>query len=502
MNLILSEFEKNAEAFADKTAISDENSSYSFFQLLNSAKAEATLLSDKINTSRPVAVWAHHTCDTLLAFLAVMYSGGFYLPLDPEMPQQRLESILQSAQPCGFLGKKPEHIQIELNGFNHIVHRTNEKVTSFKSDNAQQNAPLYLIYTSGSTGKPKGVLKGADAMHKFLKSFDLKYPLSETDILGNQTPFYFDASAKDFFWTLFYGCTMVILKKQLFSMPVKLIEELNNKKVTVISWVPSALSIMSQLDVFSLIKPQYLRRVMFVGEVFQVRHLLYWKKHLAVQYINLYGSSELAGVCCAFDASHINDDTLFLPLGLELPGITLILQNENGQRITQQDEPGELVIISDTLALGYYNDLDKTNEVFKTISLNGNKKRAFISGDMAKYDKNNVLQFAARKDFQVKHNGFRIELGEIEAAAIKLSYIKDCACVYDTKRSRIVLFTVFKNEFTIEQADIKRDLSDTLCSYMLPNKIFTKDVLPVTQNGKIDRLALTSECSSFKSKLK
>ena len=325
-------------------------------------------------------------------------------------------------------------------------------------------------------------------MQSYIAAFTARYPATPADSLGNQTPFFFDASAKDLYWMLHDGCRLEVLDTGLFSQPYHLIEYLNDRHITLISWVPSALVIVSQLDTFADILPNYLRAVFFIGEVFPMKHFLIWQNALpGVKFVNLYGQSELAGACCYYevDRAFTPDDTL--PIGRPFSNAEVFLLD--GDRVvTEPGQIGEIGIVSPALAAGYFGDAEKTAAAFCTFCDHGRTLRLFRTGDMARYTPEGLLVFAARCDAQIKHMGYRIELGEIEAAANSLPEITGCACLYDTAKNRIVLFCTVQDGVT--KASLRKALREKLSTYMIPSKIEILPQLPRNANGKTDRVLL------------
>ena len=186
-----------------------------------------------------------------------------------------------------------------------------------------------MVYTSGSTGKPKGVLKSHKAMSSFMNTYATKYHFDDKTIIGNQSPFFFDAAAKDLYMMMLVGAKMVIIPTILFSMPYKLIEYLNDHQVNFISWVPSMLSMIVQLNTFDDITPKYLKRVFFVGESFPIKHLNKWLTQLpSIEYVNLFGSSEVAGVFATYEVKKIKENQNFLPIGKALDNCKVLLVND------------------------------------------------------------------------------------------------------------------------------------------------------------------------------
>ena len=439
----------------------------------------------KHNTGNPIVVFARRDIDTVAQILAVIGSGNYYIPLDSSLPQVKLEAILADAKPVAILGKK-EHVEV----LKKINFKGEFYTTSDKSEGAPFAAlagdkPLYMIYTSGSTGKPKGVLKSHSGMISFLDTFSSLFPFEEDTIIGNQTPLFFDASAKDLYLSIYNGATLEIIPSEKFVLPVLLVNYLNERKINWICWVPSALCLISQFNTFMEVKPKYLKRIFFVGEVFPIKQLKKWMENLPdVKFVNLYGSSEMSGVCCYYEVNEDLENINVLPMGKAMPNCDITLRNGN-QKINEIGITGEVFISSSALALEYYHNEEQTNAVF----FKEGNKRVFQSGDLARYDEKGNLCFVSRKDFQIKHMGRRIELGEIEAACDKLREINRCCCLYDEKRKMITLFCELNNS-NLTSKEIRNLLKNNLADYMIPGRIKIYEKLPLNANGKIDRQSL------------
>ena len=236
--------------------------------------------------------------------------------------------------------------------------------------------------------------------------------------------------------------------------------------------------------------PETLEKVFFVGEVFPSKMLRAWVEALPhIRYVNLYGSSEIAGICSWFEIDN-SDIPEILPLGKPLPNCEVFLADE-GNIISECGITGELCVAGDSLAIGYFNDPIKTSERFvEMITPSGEKKRVFRTGDLARYD-GGMLCFVSRSDYQIKYLGKRIELGEIEAAADKLGEIRRCCCLFDKDANVIRLFCELEPGSPLSGKDIRDLLKPLLSDYMLPHKVIVLDNIPLNANGKINRTLLS-----------
>lgn len=495
MTNVLEYLEMSANDYPDKTAVSYVDESYSFSQLKLLSQRLGNTIDRSGKRNCPIGVIADRKITTLVYFFACVYSGNYYVPIDPEMPEEKKRMIIDDAGLETVLGdvQNRQLLQnIDFSGKYLSVEDASDELCEMPD--SAEDTPLYMVYTSGSTGKPKGVLKSHKSVISFMEAYCGTFDFSPEDIIGNQTQFFFDASAKDIYLMLKTGATMEIIPTQHFAMPTDLIEFMNKKKITFISWVPTALSIVSKLRIFSFILPETLRKVFFVGEVMPMKHLNYWRKYLPdVQFVNLYGQSELAGICCYYEVRGEFENSETLPMGKTLSNCKIYLI-DNGELVTEPNRQGEMYIVSDALALEYYNDTEKTEKSFLMKDFGEGEVRCFKTGDLASFDEEGNFIFASRADFQIKHMGHRIELGEIEAIAGSLDDIQRCCCLYNQEKQKIVLFCELSDESQITKGqEIQSKLRDKLSSYMLPAKVNIFDKLPLNPNGKIDRQKLKAE---------
>lgn len=485
MNSMWKIFLDTVSKYPQKIAVADQESKYTYEELYKKVKSLSGLLV-KYKTKNPIVVFAGRDIDTVAQILAVIGSGNYYIPLDSSLPKVKLEAIFEDAKPVAVLGKKDDSDILEAIDYSGDFYTADDETTENNEFAALSgDDPLYMVYTSGSTGKPKGVLKSHGGMISFVETFSSLFPFEKDTIIGNQTPLFFDASAKDLYLSIYNGATLEIIPSEKFVLPVVLVNYLNERKINWICWVPSALCLISQLNTFMEVKPEYLKRIFFVGEVFPIKQLKKWIENMPnVKFVNLYGSSEIAGVCLYYEVNESIENMNVLPMGKAMPNCEITLRNEN-KIIKESDVIGEVFISSPALALEYYHDEEKTKKVF----FKENNKRVFQSGDLARYDEKGNLCFVSRKDFQIKHMGRRIELGEIEAACDKLTELNRCCCLYDEKRKVITLFCELNNNELTSQ-EIRNLLKDKLADYMIPGRVKIYDKLPLNANGKIDRQAL------------
>lgn len=498
---VLAYLEASAARYPQKLAFSDGNIQVSYRDLLSKAKAVGSCLIERLHgkTGQPVAVTIDRDVASLIAFMGVVYSGNFYVPLDPGLPGYRIETILNTLQPEALLlnGKTADIFSSSANTGQKVFidDATNTAPDTEGLDSVRDRMidtnPLYAIFTSGSTGVPKCAVICHRSVIDLVEHFSEAFSFSSECIFGNQAPFDFDVSVKDLYCTLRNSGTMHILPRTLFSFPGKLIEALNENKINTTIWATSALRIVSNLKGLEKDLPKYLKQVMFSGEVMPNKVLNYWRKHLPdVQFVNLYGPTEITCNCTYFIVNRPFSDNDRLPIGKPFINTDILVLNEQNLPVGA-GETGEICVRGTSLALGYYNNTAETSRAFCQNPLNPHyPELIYRTGDLGCYNELGELIFLSRKDNQIKHMGHRIELGEIEIAANALSFLDAACCMYDAEREKIVLFYQASQSCDRE---ILLGLQEFLPKYMLPNKLVHVEQLPLNKNAKIDRTKLKED---------
>ena len=485
MSSIIEYLDASCEAYPKAVAVADGARGLTFEALRRMAWGLGGFLLEKGVCGQAVGVYAQRKAEVIAAMLGCAVSGNSYVPLNPDAPAEKTKKILVHAGVQVILGFADGEYDgadagceyIRMDGECFPVSDTRPDVTVRGEDT------LYIIYTSGSTGEPKGIRKSHGSVVDFIEAYVRELGFTHEEILGNQTPFCFDASAKDIYLMLKTGARMEIIPSEKFIFPVQLIEYLNEKKITFISWVPSALAIVARLRTFRDILPTTVRRVAFVGEVFPVKDLEAWRTALPeLEYINLYGSSELAGVCALYRIPKHIPCPPALPIGKPL-GNSKIYLWEDGKLVPDR---GEMLVASAALADEYIHDPEKTAVTFTEIEIDGKPTRVLHTGDWARYDENGDLVFISRGDGQIKYKGYRIELGEIEAAVNALDFIGRACCLYNAEKERITVFCTTDRD-GLRLRDLNAALEGRLVDYMLPRRLVVLDEMPLNANGKIDR---------------
>lgn len=496
---VLEYLESTAEKFPRKTAFDDDKKSVSYCELLEQAQAVGSRLLSLGLSCRPVVVYLPKGCECIAAFMGIVYSGGFYCPIDISMPPERISLIFDVLKPSAIItnskyARKAEGFRgkCEVILFEEAVsEKVDSNALSVIRRNSVDTDPLYVLFTSGSTGVPKGVVVSHRAVVDFTESLIGNGFVEEQDVIGNQGDFHFDLSVFEIYGGISVGATVVIIPKKHFLFPVDLIRFLNKKEITMINWVPSAICNAANLKALEVVKPQYLRKAVFCGEIMPNKQLNVWRKALPdVEYVNFYGPTEIVYACTFYRIERDFRDDEPLPIGRPFENTKILVLNEENQPVSG-DESGELCVAGACLALGYYNNPEKTKEVFVQNPLNAAfEEKIYRTGDIVKYNENGELMYLSRKDFQIKHRGHRIELGEIETAAGDIEEIDNCACVYDDEAQEIIMCYTGTE---LGNAALSEHFKKKLPAYMIPARYVFFKSMPYNMNGKIDRPALLKD---------
>ena len=487
--------EESARKYGDKTAITDEKRSISFKELRKEAQCVAMALIRATYFKKPIAVFLDKSVECIPAFMGCAYSGNFYTPLDTKMPESRIEKIMNTLHPSAVItdAAHAEDVKSFAADCDILIYEdmqkeaADENAVQAVTDKVIDTDVLYVLFTSGSTGTPKGVIISQRALIDFIEWSAVKFNIDDTIVMGNQTPFYFSMSVFDIYQCLRNGATMHIVPHKIFSFPGMLMQYLYDHKVNTLYWVPSALSLVATFHALNSPHLPELRNVFFGGEVMPVKQLNMWREEYPdVLYVNFYGPTEAADTCTAYTVNREFDKSERLPMGEACKNTDVFLLTED-DRLAGEGEVGEVCVRGCGLAYGYYNAPEKTQEVFVQNPLNPYYREIiYRTGDLAQYNEYGELVYLSRKDFQIKHMGHRIELGEIETAVSAIEGVEANCCLYDSDKSRIVMFYTGK----ADEHDVMEQLKASVPVYMVPNRKYHLDAMPYNLNGKIDRQKL------------
>ncbi|MDN7805545.1 non-ribosomal peptide synthetase [Burkholderia gladioli] len=496
------QFEQQVERTPDAVALVFEEQTLSYAQLNARANQLAhELIALGVQPDSRVGICLQRSSAMVVGLLAILKAGGAYVPLDPAYPGERLTHILIDADPGIVLVDAAGRAALGQDALDerHVLDPDAllpERPTSNPAVPGLTSRHLaYVIYTSGSTGKPKGAQNEHRALVNRLDWMQRAYALDASDRVLQKTPFGFDVSVWEFFWTLLNGATLVVAAPGIQGDPEALIALIDRQRITTAHFVPSMLNIF--LGTEGVQACTSLQRLVCSGEALPVAAIRRCQALLpAARIHNLYGPTEAAIDVTAWTCPPDYAGST-VPIGRPIANTRIYLLDEHGQPVPL-GAVGELHIGGVGVARGYLNRPELTAERFVRDPFASDvEARMYRTGDLARYLPDGNIEYLGRNDFQVKIRGFRIELGEIEARLAEYPAVREAVVLAlgEGADKRLVAYVVAEHDEQLIGA-IRDHLAALLPDYMVPTAFVRLDALPLSPNGKLDRRALPAPDSS------
>lgn len=503
----------------DATALEHGGIRWSYGRLADcAARVASALFSRGIGAGDRVAFCLPKSPEAVAVIFGAARCGAVFVPLDPSAPSARLASILSDAGARVLIGEgralaallqatgeaRPDWIIDLAPDFAPGASGRTTSWSDLLSSPASASAPgsprpgdaAYILYTSGSTGVPKGVVISHANALAFTSWARREFAVGPADRVTSVAPFHFDLSTFDLYASLEGGATVLLVPRQVALFPAALAGYLETTRATITYLVPSTLTGMLLKGDLASRRLDALRLVLFAGEVLPVASLRMLIDTLpAARLCNLYGPTE-TNVCTWHDVGPADRDREEpLPIGVACSGDILFAVDESGRRIEGPGVEGELLAAGPTVALGYWNDPEKSARLF----LDGHPlappgARVYRTGDIVSLDESGRWIYRGRRDHQVKSRGYRIELGDIESALLSHPGVAEAAAIAlpdPEAGNRIVACVALRAEGSrTDAAALLRHCAERVPRYMVPERLERLEALPKTSTGKIDRPAL------------
>lgn len=497
---LLEYFEETVKRQGNSVAVEHNDEFISFEELKNKSLKLGQLLIEKTNAviNTPIAVFLPKEINTVIADIGIMYSANPFMNLDIKTPKERIANIFALIKPAAVITSEKysaalNELQIPVVCIEQLDWDNLESLSDVNRSRWTgliDTDPFCIINTSGSTGTPKGVVLNFRSFFDFIAVSNERFGFDGSEIMGSLSPVVFDIYDFELCMLMVNGSKIVLLDAMLAAFPARLLEKMKTSHVNFIFWVPSIMVNIANMQLLDKISLPDLKLVWFAGEVFPTKQFLVWYDKLPhVKFANLYGPIEITLDCTYYIVDERPDESEPLPIGIPYRNTDVLVLNDNNQRC-QIGEEGELCVRGTSLAMGYYNNPEKTSLAFTQNPLNSSyPELIYRTGDVVVVRDDGNIVFKGRKDSLIKHMGYRIELGEIEHVMENyLKMIKYCCAVYQYSKKEIILYYEADNE--IKDKDFRLALSKYFPSYMLPSVYIKMDELPRNTNGKIDRLML------------
>lgn len=464
----------------------------------------------------PVVLYGHKSPYMLTCIMACAKAGHPYAPVDTVYPAERVARIVDQ-----IVSQAGSALVIDTTGAMVPIMRqgaaflgtsdlvslcedapTNEQVAALPG--TTKDATFYILFTSGSTGEPKGVEITTECVDEFSRWMleDYVFPEDGHRVWFNRTPYSFDVSITDMVCGTVRGDTTFALEAEAETSMPRMFEALAASNAT--DWVSTPSSVEQCLadDAFNHTLMPNLHRMLLAGETLRPATVREVKRRFpGIHVYNGYGpteSTDLVTLCEITDA--MLEDDLALPIGYPKKGSELVVLDPSTLERKATGEPGELFIVGNTVAKGYWGRPDLTEAAFHACPDEvARGRRTYRTGDEVTLDQSGLIYFHGRLDLQIKLHGYRIELGDIESL-LCTSPLVHMACVLPVWRDGSIhhlLAYVVPTDRATERGikltrQIKAQVRDALPAYMIPRAFKYLDEMPLNSNGKADRKALAS----------
>ncbi len=493
-------FEETVKKYPQKVAVIDKDREIVFSDLhRKSLQLASALMALGIGQNRPVGVFLDKSIESVYADLGILYAGDFYMNLDIKTPAERIRNILQLVEPAAIISTTRQIKSIEgIIPSTMKVILLDEAGGTADVDSADiigrlstiiDTDPSCIINTSGSTGTPKGVVLNHKSFFDFIDWAIDTFHFDDDLVMGSLSPIVFDIYSFELCMLMAKASTLVVLPAHLAAFPAKILEVLEQHKVNFLFWVPTIMVNIANMDLLSAFKLKSLRTVWFAGEVFPTKQFNYWHHHLPkVTFANLYGPIEITLDCTYYIINKEIPDEEPLPIGYPCRNTDILILDDEDRAVTEPGVEGELCVRGTSLAMGYYNNPEKTAAAFVQNPLNkAYPELIYRTGDIVCLNDEGLIMFKGRKDNIVKHMGYRTDLGEIEHVIINtLKLVKNGCIVYNQSDKQITLFYEAAEEIPV--SEFRLQIGKVLPKYMIPTAFHHLGQLQRNANGKIDRL--------------
>ncbi|CAM2063858.1 Amino acid adenylation domain-containing protein [Sulfidibacter corallicola] len=491
------QFEARVGQHGDDMAVLSEDLCWSYALLNAQADQLATLLRGELDVREGdlIAVIPDRRAYLPLTLLAILKSGGAYLPIDPDFPEQRTRFILEDAKPKVVIcfGHPPAIIHecdARLVQLDRLVWQAD---TSPCRHHGKPEDLAYVIYTSGSTGNPKGVEVEHRHFHSMIHAQIHGFEVKRGDRVLQMASPSFDASLSEIFMALLSGAALVLASPEAVANQKKLAALIERFEVTHATFPPAYLHSLSD----EAIEP--LRVIITAGEAPIREDARRIAKHKI--YINAYGPTETA-VCASFyRVDPKTDSEGRIPIGRPLPDLGIYIVSPDLELLPLGME-GEICIAGKGVARGYLNRAELTDATFVQNPFCPGE-RLYRTGDMGFWNLRGELVFLGRADDQVKINGYRVELGEIQYHLNRHVGIEEAVVLATTRefgrRELSAYFTRLDTNRFADQNEAQDPLAPTslraclarcLPRHMIPAHFIELDRFPRNTSGKVDKKAL------------
>jgi amino acid adenylation domain-containing protein len=513
---ITSVFQNAVKQFPKHIALKGVNFSYTYSQFDFETDIFAKhLIAIGVPPKSNIGICLDRSAEMLVGIIGILKAGSAYLPIDQTNPEKRIKSIIEDAKISHIVTTNELRAFVSSLGCIPVVPFTDYKENQDLLPSIQPEDTAYVLFTSGSTGTPKGVMIKHESVTNLVSYIQKEYPIKEREVVLFKSPYTFDGSVWELFGWIIMGGMLYVAPPGVEKDPKLLWQLLKKEQIAITFFVPSMLNAF--LDYYILSQSEetlpHLKWVSVGGEVLPpalVKKFYQIFNYEQTKLYNVYGPTETT----IYATTYICNPSISyyeLPVGKPVTNDQVYILDDL-RNMLPNGETGEIYIGGIGVAKGYLNNAQLNSEKFVEDTLSG-KGKLYKTGDLGTIDKDGLVWFKGRKDYQVKLRGLRIELDEIRSSLETLSLISSAAVLVSkdtnnldsvvayikiqeqTKDTDTPSFYLTPKEIVLK---IEKEISKWLPSYMMPSYYVTCKEFPLTRHGKIDRNALPSLTSITK----
>jgi amino acid adenylation domain-containing protein len=495
--------EELVESMRDEVALVYKDKRMTYGELNARANRLArTLRARGVRAGQPVCIMVERSLEMVVGILAILKSGGAYVPIDPEVPVERFRYIWNDTGAQLLVSQR--HVLERVAFAGPWLDVNDERMYCEDASNLEPSAGptdlAYVIYTSGSTGEPKGVMvEHRSAVHT-LSQLEREYPMLAADVYLLKTTYTFDVSVAELFgWFVGLG-KLVIVPQGQEKDPEALLQLMAEQRITHVNFVPSMLqAFLNYAEATDSGKLEQLKYVFVAGEALSKRLVEQFRRlSLPAKLENLYGPTEVTIYATKYSTGEASDESLSVPIGKPLRNVQAWIV-DGSSHLQPIGIPGELCIGGEGVARGYLNRPELTAEKFVANPFVAGD-RMYRTGDLARRLPDGSIEYLGRIDHQVKIRGYRIELGEVEAHLHKAEGIREAVVVaLEDESGQSYLGAYYVSDAAKTGSELRNELSKELPGYMIPQTFMQLDSLPLQSNGKVNLRGLPKPVHAIRS---
>jgi len=481
-------FEAQVEKSPDDIALICQDQKLTYRELNSQSNHLARILRTKgVKKDKLVGIMTNRTSDMIIGILAILKAGGAYLPIDPSYPTDRIQYMLKDSQLDVVLTQRHLEIQMLEDTVTQVIlesHISDKGVTENLNLEVSESDLAYVYYTSGSTGKPKGVMIEHKNVCNQIQGITERIPLNNKNTILAVTTISFDPFVIESLLALAKGLKVIIATENQQNDPSALGEIIRQHGVDTLQFTPSRIQMFLNTEETAEVL-ENIKVLMVGGEALSPTLLKQIREVTNAKVFNIYGPTETT---VWSTVNEVNDDKV-ISIGKPIPNQKVYILNQNN-KIQPIGLVGELCISGKGVGRGYLNNPELTKERYVSNPFNTDHQM-YKTGDLARWLPDGNIEYLGRMDNQVKIRGHRIELGEIETVLLKHPLIKQATVIeHADKQGFKVLSAYIVSEQNINRLEIQTYLTSLLPSYMVPSYFVQIDHIPLSPNGKVNRVAL------------